>query len=163
MFGPGREARRPELWIPPGGNELLRAFASRLGVSEMWDVFDVREYKDGTAFQAAGLEVTPMRLPHYEQLTFGLRVSNGAQSLAYSGDSAPSDRLAELARDADLFLCEAALAEPEPDLRGHLTADEAVAAFHASGARRLLVIHRPHELALDSELERAYDGYEITL
>ena len=52
----------------------------------------------------------------------------------------------ELARDADLFLCEATLAEASPSRAGTSRA-EAVAAFAASGARRLLVTHRPHELA----------------
>src|ERR671925_626790 len=42
---------------------------------------------------------------------FGLRVSDNHSTLAYSGDSAPSPKLAELARNADLFLCEATLAE----------------------------------------------------
>ena len=110
------------------------------------NTFGVREYADGEPFAAAGLEVTPRRVPHYDLLTFGLRVSNSSHTLAYSGDSAPSEQLVELARDVDLFLCEATLAQQEPDLRGHLTAEEAVEAFEDSGARRLVVIHRPHEL-----------------
>ena len=96
--------------------------------------------------------------------TFGLRVSDGRATVAYSGDTAPSANLEELARDADVFLCEATLAAPEPpEERGHLTADEAVAAFEASGARRLLVIHRPDELPLNGGVERARDGQELTL
>jgi ribonuclease BN (tRNA processing enzyme) len=125
--------------------------------------FAIREYADGETFTAAGLDVTPRRVPHYELLTFGMRISNQATTVAYSGDSGPSPQLAELARDVDLFLCEATLAEEEPDLRGHLTDEECVAAFRDSGARRLLVIHRPHELPLDEELERAYDGWETNL
>ena len=58
------------------------------------------------------------------------------------------DGLAELARDADLFLCEATLAQPEqrrsaatsPPTR-HSTPSR------SSGAQRLVVIHRPDELA----------------
>jgi ribonuclease BN (tRNA processing enzyme) len=107
--------------------------------------------------------VTPVQVPHYELLTFGLRVTNERSSLAYSGDSGPSERLAALAHEVDLFLCEATLADPEDDLRGHLTAEEAVDAFEQSGARRLIVIHRPHELPLDETLERAYDGLTVTL
>ena len=115
-------------------------------------------------FAVAGFEVTPYRLSHYDELTFGLRVADGRSTLAYSGDSAPNPNLAELARDADLFLCEATLAAAEPDEdRGHLTAEEAVDAFAASGARRLLVIHRPDELPLDGGVERAYDGLEVEL
>jgi ribonuclease BN (tRNA processing enzyme) len=165
MYGPGRSGNgRPELWLPPGGTETLRSFGDRLGFVDMFDnAFAVREYADGEQFGAAGLEVTPRRVPHYDLLTFGMRVSNAAHTLAYSGDSAPSEQLVELARDVDLFLCEATLSQQEPDLRGHLTAEEAVDAFEESGARRLVVIHRPHELSLDESLERAYDGLEVTL
>jgi ribonuclease BN (tRNA processing enzyme) len=102
--------------------------------------------------------VTPRRLDHYLELTFGLRVQNHTSTLAYSGDTGPSARLVELARDADLFLCEATLREPEPAERGHLSEDEAVEAFRASGARRLVVIHRPDELPLSPGVERAADG-----
>ena len=61
-----------------------------------------------------------------------------------------------------MFLCEATLLEPETDERGHLTEGEAVEAFLASGARRLLVIHRSDELPLDGSVERAADGDVIT-
>jgi ribonuclease BN (tRNA processing enzyme) len=164
LYGPGRGAPRPELWVPPGGAETLRFFGRQLGFVDMFDnVFSVREYADARVFRAAGLDVVPIRLPHYELHTFGLRVSTGTKSLAYSSDSAPARQLAELARDADLFLCEATLAREEPDLRGHLTADECVAAFRESGARRLVVIHRPNEHSLDPQLERAYDGWEAEI
>src|SRR5207302_3309644 len=119
-------------------------------------------YGEREAFHAAGLEVRPVRLPNYTVRTYGLRVSNSHSSLAYSGDSAPSDHLAELARDADLFVCEATLARGELDgePRGHLSAEEAVAAFEASGARRLLLTHRPRELPLADGLEQAHDGMQ---
>ncbi|HXH96193.1 MAG TPA: hypothetical protein VNH40_03190, partial [Gaiellaceae bacterium] len=74
---------------------------------------------------------------------------------------APAPALAELGRGADLMLCEATLAQPEPGLRGHLTADEAIAAYEASGASRLLIVHRPDELPLPDGVERAYDGLEL--
>jgi ribonuclease BN (tRNA processing enzyme) len=104
--------------------------------------------------------VTPKRVPHYEIETYGFRVTDGARTLAYSGDSAPSDALVEVARDADLFLCEATLREGrEGDgPRGHLAEEEAVDAFERSNAKRLVIIHRPHELGLDDGLERAADG-----
>jgi ribonuclease BN (tRNA processing enzyme) len=96
---------------------------------------------------------------HYDIETYGFRISDGERLLAYSGDSAPCDALVEVARDADLFLCEATLAEPrEGELRGHLAAVEAVDAFERSGAKRLVIVHRPHELPLDDGLERASDG-----
>jgi ribonuclease BN (tRNA processing enzyme) len=158
-FGPGRTAAKPELWLPPGGIERLREYGKRMAFGgHVAVVVEVREYAEGEPFRAAGFDVVAVRLEHYSELTFGLRVSNHAGTVAYSGDTGPSPALAELARDADLFLCEATLREPEPNERGHLSEDEAVEAFEASGAKRLVVIHRPDELALSPDVERAADG-----
>ena len=168
MFGLGRDQEPPQLWLPPGGGEELNVFGERFGTPWMFErTFDVREYREGETFEAAGVSVTPLRLPHYQLLTFGFRIHDPRSGavLAYSGDSGPSERLVELARGADLFVCEATLerGELEGEPRGHLSADEAVAAFEASGARRLLLTHRPHELALDDGLQLAYDGLELTV
>ena len=162
-FGPGRAAERPELWLPPGGNERLRAYGRQMAFADGIDqVFAVHEYAEARPFRAAGFDLVALRLEHYSELTFGLRVSNHASTLAYSGDTGPSANLAELARDADVFLCEATLREPEPAERGHLSEDEAVAAFEASGAKRLIVIHRPDELSLAPSVQRAADGDIVT-
>jgi ribonuclease BN (tRNA processing enzyme) len=98
---------------------------------------------------------------HYDLLACGFRISCNGKTMAYSGDSGPSDQLAELARDADLFLCEATLLEPNPEggTRGHLAANEANAAFEAAGAKRLLLTHRPKERPLEPEFEQVYDGF----
>jgi ribonuclease BN (tRNA processing enzyme) len=162
-FGPGREVQPPELWLPPGGTDRLRRYGEQMSFSgQIEGVFSVREYEEGMPFRAAGFDVTAIRLEHYSELTFGLRVSNHRSTLAYSGDTGPSAGLAELARDADVFLCEATLREPEPAERGHLSEDEAVEAFRDSGAHRLVVIHRPDELPLDPSVERAADGDVLT-
>ena len=104
--------------------------------------FALREYDAETRFStAAGLDVLPIRLPHYTLETYGFRVTNGAATLAYTGDTGPSERIAELARDADLLVCEATLETGEADgePRGHLSAEEALEAYAASGAKRLLL------------------------
>ena len=163
-FGPGRGGARPELWLPPDGKARLRENGTRMTFADQIDdAFAVREYEEAAPFTAAGLEVTPHRLDHYSEPTHGLRVADGSHVLVYSGDTGPSDALVELARGADLFLCEATLAGPEPGERGHLTEEEAVAAFSESGAKRLVVIHRPDELPLAPEVERATDGHVFEL
>ena len=164
MYGLGSEGPQPELWLPPHGADHLSKLGSRLGFPDMFErAFRVRRYEEATPFEAAGLTVTALQLPHYTLETYGLRVANASRTLAYSGDAAPSERLVELARDADLFLCEATLERGELDgePRGHLSADEATAAFVQSGARRLLLTHRPAELPLDESLECAYDGMQL--
>ena len=166
MLGPGRATRRPELWLPPGGSKRLRDFGERLGWEEMFEtVFDFHEYSDGDSFEVGGLEILPVRVPHYTLLTFALRVSDGDTSIAYSGDSGPSARLVEVAHGADLFVCEATLERAEYDgaPRGHLSADEAIAAFREAGAARLLITHRPAELPAVDGYELATDGLVIEL
>jgi ribonuclease BN (tRNA processing enzyme) len=98
-------------------------------------------------------------------LAFGFRVSEDGATLAYSGDSGPSEALPELARDADVFVCEATLVAPNPEggTRGHLSAEEADAVFRASGAKRLLLTHRPAERPLENGYEQVYDGFELDL
>ncbi|MGH7541056.1 MAG: hypothetical protein ACRELC_08665, partial [Gemmatimonadota bacterium] len=64
-----------------------------------------------------------------------------------------------------LFVCEATLLRGELDgePRGHLSLDEAVEAFEASGAKRLLVTHRPCELPTPDEYDLAQDGLELDI
>jgi ribonuclease BN (tRNA processing enzyme) len=166
FVGPAREAGEPELWLPPGGRDHLRVLGEQLGKREMFEnAFRVHEYEDARPFEAAGFLVEARRVLHYDLLAFGFRVSANGTVLAYSGDSGPNDQLAELARDAALFVCEATLQEPNPEggTRGHLAADEAEEAFVRSGASRLLLTHRPSERPLDPRFELAYDGLEIDL
>ena len=94
MWGLGRDYAKPELWLPPGGIEELAAFGIRFGTPDMFSrVFEPKEYAEGEEFEAAGLRLVPTRLPHYTVQTYGFRVSNTTRTLAYSGDSGPSDRL----------------------------------------------------------------------
>jgi ribonuclease BN (tRNA processing enzyme) len=129
--------------------------------------FGVREFEPRTAFETAGMEVTPVKVVHYDLDAYGFRASANGSVLAYSGDSGPNGGLTELARDADLFVCEATLAdgagEHEGEPRGHLSAREAENAFVAAGAKRLLLTHRPAERALDGRFEQARDGLEVEI
>jgi len=159
--GPARAA----VWVPPGGIEQLEQFGSRLGFPDMFErVFGVHEYAPSAPFVAAGHTVVAIRVPHYRLDAYALRVT-GDRTVAYSGDSGPSAALADAARDADLFVCEATLLRGELDgePRGHLALDETLEAFEASGAKRLLVTHRPVELPSDGDIEYAYDGLELEI
>ena len=114
-LGPGEGVEQPELWVPPEGRELLCSIGGRLGQPEMFEeAFRLHEYADGEPFTAAGFEVTAHRVLHYQLLAFGFRTSANGTVVGYSGDSGPSDGLREIARDADLFVCEATLTRAEP-------------------------------------------------
>jgi ribonuclease BN (tRNA processing enzyme) len=166
QFGPAAELDPPELWLPPGGRETLARLGEELGRRDMFETaFRVCEYVEGEPFETAGSTVTARRVLHYQMLAFGFRVQQNGTVLAYSGDSGPSDALPELARDADLFLCEATLLAPNPEggTRGHLSATEAAAAARDARAERLLLTHRPAERPLDGGYEQVYDGFELEL
>jgi ribonuclease BN (tRNA processing enzyme) len=163
LFGRGQGVPAPELWLPPGGADTLEKLDRVLFTSSMLELFDVREYAAETPFAAAGFEVVAYRLSHYDVETYGLRVSGRNGTLAYSADSAPCPNLVELARGADVFVCEATLELPDEGVRGHLTAEEAIDAFTAGGAGRLVIVHRPDELPLPEGIERAHDGLELEI
>jgi len=156
------EHTAPGLWLPPGGRATLVDHGSRLGFPSMFEqVFDEREFEPHEPFAIDGFRITTVPMAHYRMPAYGMRVEADGATLAYSADTGPTDALDELARDADLFVCEATLRDGCADgiPRGHLSAEEAVAASARAGARRLLLTHRPVELPLDPELELASDGY----
>jgi ribonuclease BN (tRNA processing enzyme) len=166
QFGPARELDAPELWLPPGGRAVLAELGGRLGRPEMFEgAFDVDEFAPDTPFAAGGCEITARRVLHYQLEAYGFRVSSNGSVLAYSGDSGPDDGLTELAREADLFVCEATLEDGTEEIdglpRGHLSPSEAEAASTAAGAKRLLLTHRPTERRLDARFEQATDGLEL--
>jgi ribonuclease Z len=66
------------------------------------------------------------------------------QSVAFVMDTRACDAAIELARDADLFVCEATFLESEVDLAvdyGHLTARQAATIAREARARRLVLTH----------------------
>jgi ribonuclease BN (tRNA processing enzyme) len=74
--------------------------------------------------------------------TYGMRITAGGRTLAYSADSGICDELVKLAREADVFLCEASYLEGDdnpPDI--HLTGKEAAEHASRAGAGRLLLTH----------------------
>ena len=163
LYGPGAEAPRVELWLPPGAREELRPLLARLGSEDMFDrAFDVSEYESRVPFTAAELLVTAFPVVHYDMQAHAFRVE-GDRVLAYSGDSGPCNALGELARNADLLVCEATLQSSVADgpTRGHLTPEEAEAAAEQGGAKRILLTHRPDERPAPEGMELAYDGLEL--
>ena len=92
----------------------------------------------------------------------GLRIEAAGKVLAYSGDTAVCDALVEVARDADLFLCEASWpSTPTPPPGIHLTGREAGQHATLAGAKRLLLTHvMPfHDpQAMMAEAKEAYEG-----
>lgn len=160
IHGPGQGTQAP-LLVPPGGAEQLRRAGGLLGFAEMFEqAFALREYVSGEPFEAGACTILPVPLRHYAIPCHGFRVQAEGRVLAYSADTGPAPGLVELARDADLLLCEATLRSGADDggARGHLSAEEAVDIAREAGARRLVLTHRPAELPVPAGAELAADG-----
>ena len=144
---PGGAAGRPAIWLPPGGRAHLTALAGVMSerTSFFDDAFDVREYVDGQSFGLGSLTITPHATQHYVPAwAMDVRDPDGTR-IVYCGDSGPTQRLAEIAADADLLIEEATLASAADDepRRGHSTAGEAIAIAQRARAARLLLTHFP--------------------
>ena len=85
-----------------------------------------------------------------------IRLEHGGSSLVYSGDTGPAPALIELARGADVLLCEAAWGgstPTTPDL--HLSGAEAGEHAAAAGVGRLLITHVPPWESVDAAVAGA--------
>lgn len=72
---------------------------------------------------------------------YSIRVSAGGRSITYSGDSALSDRLVDLAHDTDLALFEASFIGTEFPPGVHMSAGEAGRAAREAAVGRLVLTH----------------------
>ncbi len=128
-------------WLQPRGYEL-----------------ELHEVLPGT-FPLADLEVTAVPIRHTAQ-SLGYRCTTEAGSVAFSGDADECEELVLLARDTDVFVCDAATPDDEK-LDGHLT--PGLAARHAARAatHKLVLTHfypacDGHDLR--AEAKAHYDG-----
>ena len=80
---------------------------------------------------------------HHSVPTIATRFSAGGRSLAYSADTGPGGGFPDLAREADLILCEAtSVGERGPQsYEYHLNAGETGALGRAAGNGRLILTH----------------------
>src|SRR5512139_1370642 len=122
---PGRMARAYDLDLEPG----------------MKETFDFVTLPTRGAFEIGPFRVTTAPMNHPVE-AYGFRVEYGGKVLAYSGDTGESRDLVELARGADLFLCEASfLDQPNLPTDLHLTAKEAGEHASRADADRLVLTH----------------------
>lgn len=108
----------------------------------MFETFDFREVQEG---DEATVGVMSLRFADADHPppSVGVRVEAAGRSLVYSGDTGPEGGVGDLAKNADLFLCEAGFQGNSEDKPWphHLTASEAGTMATEAGARRLMITH----------------------
>jgi ribonuclease BN (tRNA processing enzyme) len=137
------------LWAPQETLDALVGFAPKLG-----DSFDLRAVKTGDVVDFDGARFVFFAMVHSED-TLGVRVEKDGGVFAYSSDSGPTSDFSELARDADLFLCEATFQEGDKPWEGHMSAAQAGRIAAEMGVKHLVLTHLPAGKDLDASLAQA--------
>ena len=120
------------------GRRIAAAYGLRAPES-LSEGFEVRDHEP--QYRIGPFTITTSLMVHPVE-AYGIRVSAGGASLAYSGDTGPTDRLVDLAKDADVALFEASFlegADNPTDL--HLTALEAAEHAQRAQAGQLILTH----------------------
>ncbi|MFB7589285.1 MBL fold metallo-hydrolase [Streptomyces sp. NPDC056169] len=126
LFGPAGIADRLAGFLTNGAER-----------SPVESAFAIEELCDGHVARIGGLSLSARAVDHGGLDAFALRVEDqDGRSLVYSGDCRPCPSLVELARECDLFVCEA-----DGDVAGHHSAAQAGRSAAEAGAGRLVVTH----------------------
>lgn len=139
-YCPDGPAPRIPVYGPTGTAEhMIKAYQLEPNPA-MSQTFDFLPLEPGPA-RIGPFTVTTALVNHPVE-AYGMRVEHGGKVLTYSGDTGVCEALVDLARDCDLFLCEAAFAQRDdlpPDM--HLTGREAGEHAARAGAGTLVLTH----------------------
>ena len=139
-FHPERTETPVPVFGPSGMKEALGATLPAGGAELLGKAYDFREV------DVRGCEIGPFSvqfaLTNHPVETYAVRLGHNGRSLAYSADTGVCDALVRLAREADLFLCEASFTDgvdAPPDV--HLTGRQAGEHADRAGVGRLILTH----------------------
>ena len=139
-YSPWRDRDRIAVWGPEGTAERL---ARAYGLPEypgMTDEFAFNTYPEHP-FKIGDVRVTAAQMVHPVP-AYAIRVEHEGSVLVYSGDTAATLALVDLAEGADLLLCEAAFSDDDANPPGHhLTGREAGEHATAAQVRQLMLTH----------------------
>jgi ribonuclease BN (tRNA processing enzyme) len=168
-FKYGRSTPRSEPLALVGPRGLRRvvedlAEVHRMKLLDQEFPVEIRELEPGdTVDLGEGVTLRVAKTPHTDE-SVAVRIDAGASSVGYTGDTSPSDALADLFADVGALVCECSFVD---DAKGtkHMRADDVAALATASRARRLVATHfyfDPDAEDLASRLAKGFAG-EITI
>jgi ribonuclease BN (tRNA processing enzyme) len=130
------------VYCPDGVLARIEGLEGGEDVAELRAALDVRPLAAGATFDLGPWRVSNRFLPHWVP-NAGLRLDADEVSLAYTGDTGPSEDIVELAIGASLFIADATWPHHAPARtpRYDLTAAEAARYAARAGAERLLLTH----------------------
>jgi ribonuclease BN (tRNA processing enzyme) len=149
------------VFAPAGAGQYLATAYGDCDGAGMTEQFDFNEWEPSAPVQMGPFTVTPVLVDH-PVAAYAIKVSDGTSTLVYSGDTGPTEVLAELVDGVEAFLCEASFVESAvnpPNL--HLTGAEAGSYAARGDVGRLLITHIPAWTSRDevlSDAKSTWDG-----
>jgi ribonuclease BN (tRNA processing enzyme) len=136
FYGSARASTLP-LYCPSGVLDRLGGLEPD---ADLHAVFEVHELPG--SYRVGPFDLGGVLLPHYVP-NAGVRLRSGPITVAYTGDTGPDPLLADLGREADLYIVDATDREGEQQQRRRnlLTSREAGHWASLAGARRLMLTH----------------------
>ena len=163
-FHPAAPVGRALMYGPSDTVSRLGAASSPYGgeIDDFSDIFQVHPWRDGETVTLGALTVTPKAVCHPTE-SYGLRFTDGTgSSLVYSGDTGYCEAVVDLARGADVFLCEASWTHsPDRPRNLHLSGTEAGRIAAEAQVGELLLTHIPPWTSREEVLAEAtaeFDG-----
>jgi ribonuclease BN (tRNA processing enzyme) len=139
-YAPGGAKDPIPVYGPAGTRERIAGIHGPGEDGGLMERFNFHTLAPGTR-DIGPFEVTTAHMNHPVE-TFGFRITHADGSVAYSGDTGPTDALVPLAKGANVLLCEASFIDgPDlpPDL--HLSGRQAARYAAAAGVGQLLLTH----------------------
>lgn len=129
---------------PAGTAERIARAHGVEASSAVTDVFDFVTVRDRRDVLIGPYRIVPIAVNHPVE-AYGFRVSVGAVTIAYTGDTDACEALSPLMADADLVLADSAFVDGRDTGTGvHLSGRRAAeAAVAAGGVQRLMLTHLP--------------------
>jgi ribonuclease Z len=171
-----------EVWGPEGTRDMMghleEAFAfdirMRRDVDESFSPDGIRmvahDIRPGTVYEKNGVTVTAFLVSHgLVKPSYGYRVDYAGRSVAFSGDTSPSDNLVAVCKGVDVLIHEAidldVLRRLVPDkermdaiVQRHTTPEQAAGVFSKVSPRLAVFSHSPGTTAIIEQTRRRYKG-----
>ena len=151
QYGDPDERPSIPLWAPQPTLAKLKAFSPKIVES-----FDAQPIKAGDNFDWSGANFSFHEMAHSGTETVGVRVEFEGGVFAYSADTGPGGSFGALAKDADVFICEASFQEKDEKWEGHTSAAQAAEIAAGLGVSNLVLSHLPADRDLGLSLAEAH-------
>jgi ribonuclease BN (tRNA processing enzyme) len=162
-----------EIWGPAGTQQVFAALADAYGpwVTDPGFPVSIHELRPSEPARVGGVLVRSAATPHTSE-SLALRLETDDAVLGYTGDTGPSEALAEFFRGVDLLLAECSLPD-ELVADNHLSPTRLAQLALGAGLDRIAVTHVYPQLqrldvpglirngGFDGEIVMAYDGLRL--